>query len=98
MTHELPLRIEGKGEVKGTTFYQEFASENGYIYRAESPEYTYFEIFLRKENSVCLDFDKRIYSDTEFKVQYPKSSDFGIWAWWSPTLEEAYERFYSKIN
>ena len=37
--------------------------------------------FLKKKiTPICLDFENRVYSETEFKEIYPKSKDFGIWA------------------
>lgn len=75
--HELEKTFISKGEVKGVSFTQVARTDFGYIYEVEG----YYEVFERKLSAVCIDFKKRIYSDTEFKVRYPKAKDFGVWAW-----------------
>lgn len=48
-----------------------------------------YEVFKRKLTPVCVDFEKRIFSETEFKEQYPKSTNFGVWAFAPKTIERA---------
>jgi len=81
MTTKLERIIHGKGEVRGFVFTREFENEKGYVYRVDNGESIHFEAFYKRERSICLDFEKRIYSETEKKEIYPKSKDFGIWAW-----------------
>lgn len=35
----------------------------------------------------------RIFSETEFKDKYPKSKDFGVWAWTFKSYTDAYSKF-----
>ena len=82
----------GVGEVKGMNFELIKASEIGYIFKVENNKSTHYEVFKRKLSPVCIDFEKRIYSETDFKVSYPKSNDFGIWAWTLQSIKQAEEK------
>lgn len=78
----LPIKFEGTGEVKGYNFTQIHKTEKYYIYEINSEDNTtHYEVILRLSNPVCIDFDKRIYSDTDYKEYYPKSSKFGTYGW-----------------
>ena len=89
MVIRLEDRIEGRGEVKGTLFTKEFENDRGYVYKADSGGKPYFEAFYKKSHPVCIDFEQRIYSETEEKEVYPKAKDFGLWAWTCGSLEKA---------
>ena len=80
MIKELELSFDGTGEVRGYLFQQIEKSENAYIYKVQNPVITrcHYEVFERKKSPVCIDFEKRIYSETDFKESYPKSKDFGV--------------------
>lgn len=84
---ELPKQFTGGGEVSGFLFTQLEISDFGHIYEVNN----HFEVFERKTTAVCVDFKKKIFSDTEFKVRYPKAKDFGIWAFSVGTMERARE-------
>lgn len=84
----LRVEFEGSGEVGGMLFKQIIQSDNGYIYEVNG-ESTHYEVFKRKNTPICIDFDKRIYSETNFKEVYPKSKDFGVWAYTCANLEQA---------
>lgn len=88
-TIKLESNFDGKGEVKGFVFQQVKESDFGYIYNVKTGNRSYYEVFQKKSNPVCIDFDKRIYSETEFKEVYPNSKQFGITAWHSENLESA---------
>ncbi len=88
MITKLENKIIGKSEVKGFVFTKVFENENGYVYRVETENKHYFEAFLKREAPVCIDFGKRLYSDTDTKEVYPKSKDFGLWAWTLDSLEK----------
>lgn len=92
MTKKLEDRIEGKGEVKGFVFTKEFENENGYVYKVDTGSSVHFEAFYRKETPICIDFENRIYSETDKKEMYPKSKDFGFWAWSVRSLEKGIKR------
>ena len=92
ITHTVPQFFEGKGEVKGYTFTKMKETENFYIYEVKSESTLHYEIFRRKSTPICIDFDNRIYSETEAKEKYPTSKNFGDWAWTSATYERAVEK------
>ena len=89
---KLPLSFDGGGEVKGYKFNQVQETENGYIYEVSSDGHTHYEIIKKVVVAKCLDFGKRIYSDTDFRETYPKANGFGIVAWTATTLEAAVAR------
>ena len=92
MIQELELQFDGTGEVKDFVFTQVYKSDKAYIYEVNTGT-KHYEVFKRKHSPICLDFDNRIYSTTEFKETYPKSKDFGIWAWTYKNLDNALEKF-----
>lgn len=77
-TRKLSKVFEGKGSVKGITFSQVDESDATYVYYRNDG---YYEVFLKKTTPICIDFEKRIYSETELKELYPKDKDFGSWGW-----------------
>jgi hypothetical protein len=87
MKKKIENEFIGKGEVKGFAFSKAFEKENGYVFKVESNNSIWYEAFLKKEVPICIDFEKRIYSDTETKEVYPKATDFGNWAWSVKKLE-----------
>ena len=89
MTTLLEKEFKGAGEVKGFNFKQAFAHAQFYVYEVRMDTSTWFEVFMRKTVPLCIDFDKKIFSDTDDKEVYPKSNDFGIWAWTASTLDHA---------
>ena len=83
MIHKIEETFWCKGEVSGYHFIKLKETEHAYLYQKN--EYgtnnSSYEVFIKKATPVCLDFDNRVYSDTEFKHTYPKSNSFGVWAW-----------------
>ena len=93
-TKKLEKNFIGIGDVKGFKFTQIKASTTAYLYEVNhGGGVIYFDVFKRKTTPVCIDFKKRVYSETEQKEIYPKTKDFGIWAWNSKSYFEAIERF-----
>lgn len=92
MVTKLENIIEGNGEVKGFIFTKKYENDRGYVYEVRTGDRTHFEVFHKKETPICIDFENRIYSETEKKEVYPKSKDFGVWAWTVNNLEKAIER------
>lgn len=84
----LEKEFEGTGDVKGFKFRQIEEREEGFIYRIDDDHY---EVFKREITAKCIDFQKKIFSETDFKVKYPKTNDFGKWAHTTKSLEKAYE-------
>jgi len=89
MLHELEVSFTSKK----LTYTQVKKTEKGYIYHVHSggSNVPYFHVFKRKTAKVCIDFEKRIYSDTETKETYPKDECFGVWAWIYFSLDKAIE-------
>lgn len=79
---ELPLKFEGKGEVKGFSFVQIKRSNTAYLYEiSDTFGAKWYEVFRRKENA-------------RFgTITYPKQKAFGVWAWCCKSLEKASQRF-----
>lgn len=89
----LPNEFTGKGKVKNFKFTKYDSNAKAYIYKVQQPNDSkpYFEVFKRKTTPICIDFSKRLYSNTEQKEVYPKGEAFGSWAWTTPSEEKAYE-------
>jgi len=88
-TIKLPTTFIGTGEVKDFKFTQVFENEKGYVYEVNTGSNIHYESFLKKERPICLDFEKRIYSETDKKEVYPKSNDFGATAWTTKKMSDA---------
>lgn len=93
MIIELDPAFIGTGEVKDFVFTLLKRNEFGYIYKIEHANVLYYEVFKRKLTPICIDFERRIYSENDFKVKYPKAKDFGKWAWTFNSLEKALDKF-----
>lgn len=92
--NKLPDKFIGTGEVNGFNFTKIKSSDTGFLYQISTDDnYTHYEIFERKLSPICLDFENRIYSNTEFKEVYPKTKDFGDWAWTTKDFDRAIEIF-----
>lgn len=88
---KLPQRIEGKGDTKGYTFEKKHETELGYIYKVIGDHTPHYEAFIKKTSPLCIDFEKRLYSETDFKEVYPKTKDFGVWAWTSKNFNNLFK-------
>lgn len=87
---KLPVEFIGSGEVDGFRFKQVREGNNAYIYQVNN---SYYEVFLKRITAKCVDFGKRIYSDTEFKETYPTAKHFGAWAATTGKIERAEDIF-----
>ncbi len=92
-TEKLPKEFTGVGEVKHFRFIQIKDFEHSYIYKVGNN----YEVFEKRESPVCIDFQNRIYSETEFKEIYPKANSFGAWAWTFKDFKKA-EQKAEQIN
>lgn len=91
---ELENEFEGTGEVKGFKFTKIDSSAFANLYKVTEDGVKYhYEVFTRKFTPTCIDFEKKIFSETDFKEIYPKSNHFGVWAWTFRTKEKAIEKF-----
>ena len=75
----LPLNFDGVGEVSGFRFTQTGSRGAYRIYHVvdKDSRKEHYELIKTKLSPKCIDFEKRIYSETEFKETYPKSSAGG---------------------
>lgn len=89
---KLPAMFDGKGEVSGFSFTKVYENEVGYVYEVKDGYHIHYESFKKKITPICIDFQKRIYSETEFKEVYPKSRDFGTWAWTKKEINSAIKK------
>lgn len=89
----LPNKFTGTGEVEGFEFLRLRESHKGFLYQVDDNGDIYYEIFKAKPVGICIDFEKRLYSNTHFKCPYPKAKDFGHWAWTTHSFEKAEEIF-----
>ena len=93
---ELEKTFIGTGEAKGDVFKQLKSSKFAFVYSRNINDQTiYYEVFQKRVVALCLDFSKRLYSETEFKEIYPTAKDFGITAWCYGNLDKAMQKFES---
>jgi hypothetical protein len=90
---ELKKTFIGVGEVEGFKFTQISSCTDAYLYEVDQHGSIHYEVHKRRHTPLCIDFEKRLYSETEFKEVYPKAKDFGIWAWSCSTLRRAKVRY-----
>jgi hypothetical protein len=94
--HPLPNEIVGTGEVKGFLFNKIDESDKGYIFHVTTPSgHKYYEVIKKLVSPLCIDFGKKLFSETEFKHYYPKSNSFGTEGWSGLDLVGAYKRLKS---
>lgn len=94
---KLPSQFVGTGAVKGFIFTQVLEGGNAYIYAVKNSNSTYYEVFKKRIVPKCIDFKKRLYSETDFKEHYPKASEFGIYAFTTKTIQKA-KTYFDKFN
>lgn len=90
MTQKLPRNFVGVGEVRGFTFDQVEDLNGFYIYKVSHEGTLAYEVVKKREVPVCLNFKERVYSKEDTKEVYPKSKDFGLYAWSAHTLTKAH--------
>ena len=78
---ELRKSFTGIGQVKGFEFTQVSQSDTAYIYRVNTGNNIYYEVFNRKEN-------KRFEC-----ISYPTNNAFGLWAWTYNDTSKAEAKF-----
>lgn len=90
LIHELEDSFTGIGEVKGFEFTKVAETDIGYVYCVRtSDKSNHYEVFKKRKTPICIDFENKIYSETEFKEVYPNSKQFGISAWSVKNYETA---------
>jgi hypothetical protein len=75
--------FEGKGEVSGNTFQKIKESENAFLYEVLHKETgtKWYEVFQRKIQKAGETMMAGVKVNFEEKERYPKTNDFGVWAW-----------------
>ena len=82
MIKELEDEFIGVGDTSKFKFKKLASTDKGFLYEVMPDDTSrHFEVFERKLTPICINFENKIYSETEFKVRYPKAEDFGKWAW-----------------
>lgn len=93
MIKELEDNFIGTGSVSGFKFKKLHQTELGYLYEVDSgDEDIHYEVFEKKISPICIDFDTRTYSKTEYKEVYPRDEDFGKTAFCCLEYKEALDR------
>lgn len=92
---QLEKEFTGIGEVKNTNFKQLKESDKGFLYELtdledNSKRYEVFERKEQKDSEVVLN-DISIHYNA--KIRYPRSKDFGIWAWCYSIYSQAEKKF-----
>jgi hypothetical protein len=91
---ELEKEFAGSGEVNEFNFSQFRVTEHVNSYKITSDNINYhFEVFTRLFSPVCIDFENRVYSLTDFKEIYPKSNEFGKRAFTFRNEKDAIKKF-----
>ncbi|MGV0920471.1 hypothetical protein ACTS94_08820 [Empedobacter falsenii] len=83
----LPHQFRGTGEVKGYSFTKIDESEKAFIYeKVSTTGKKSYEVFEKRVN-------RRFLSQ-----RYPKSHDFGVWAWECSSFDSAFKKFNELSN
>lgn len=82
---QLKKQFNGKGESRGFYFTQILSSDKAFVYKIDTGDMTYYEVF------------KRVLNQRFDTISYPTSRAFGIWAWTYMKLDNAIEKF-NEIN
>lgn len=85
----------GTGEVADFIFHKTDESQEAYLFTVRNGSTRHYEVFEKKIVPLCLDFQAKIFSETDFKEIYPKSNDFGKWAYTFKNLQQAINKFNS---
>lgn len=83
----------GGSSKRGMIFNQIHSTTRAYLYEINDNGLVHYETFKRRKVALCVNFEKREYSTTNFKDVYPKDNDFGIWAWCYNDKEKAIDKF-----
>lgn len=76
---QLPHCFTGNGQVKGFNFTQISKTNSGYIWKVNTGDTIYYEVFKKRLNQ-------------RFNcISYPTNKAFDIWAWTTPNMDRAFE-------
>lgn len=92
----LPAEFIGTGEVRGFKFTKTHCNGNkGSLFQVDTGESTHYEVLKSVYSPKCIDFQNRIYSDTDFVESYPKASRFGRDAFSFYSFDDAFKKLLS---
>lgn len=92
----LPTEFIGTGEVKGFKFTKTHSNgTKGCLFQVDTGESTHFEVLKSVISPKCIDFENRVYSETDFIESYPKSNRFGRDAWGFYSFDKAFKKLLS---
>lgn len=97
MLIELEKEFIGTGEVKDFVFRQVHKTPIHYIYEVNFGETIHYEVIERRNSPVCIDFNKKMFSEEDRKEIYPRSNTFGKNAWTAKSFDDAIEKI-SKLK
>jgi len=94
-TYKIEKTFTGVGsEVRDFEFNQLKEKDGVYIYSVKvSDTSSHYEVFKVKTSPVCINFEKRLYSEEDVKERYPKAKDFGYSAFTLMNLPDAETKF-----
>lgn len=95
---ELPLEFIGTGDVKDDIFKLIAVSPTAYIYTRKNFDTITYEVFQRKEAKEADVVMNGVNVHFEAKVKYPRSEDFGVWAWYYDKYDDAIDKFNYLTN
>lgn len=88
--------FEGGGEMKGYKYKKIENNTYAYIFEVkniEDEDIVFYEVIKRRIVPLCIDFNNRIYSETEYKEVYPNANKFGDEGFIYKSLEKAINKF-----
>ena len=95
---ELPIEFIGTGDVKDDVFKLINKSPKAYIYTRKNFDTISYEVFQRKESKESDAIMNGVSVHFEAKVKYPRSEDFGVWAWYYDKYDDAMTKFIELSN
>lgn len=95
---ELPIEFIGTGDVKDDVFKLINKSPKAYIYTRKNFDIISYEVFQRKEAKETTATLNGTSVHFEAKVKYPRSEDFGVWAWYYDKYDDAVNKFVELSN
>lgn len=96
---QLPIEFIGRAEVKGFTFKLIHRDTKYLIYQVNTGDSIHYELFEIKLYDKKYDFKTKEQTVLETPIErYPKSGEFGRWAWTHPTLELSKQKIETLKN
>ena len=96
MIKDLEDEFIGTGEIRRFKFIKIDSTDKGFLYSVDVGEGNiHYEVFVKKLVPICINFEKREYSDTDFKYSYPGTNQFGVSVWCITDYDKAVEKLNS---